>query len=124
MVDLDAKSIRHRACEKVLADHEKQKKTQYLGPCLEQRRHFAPFVVSTDGLLAREAKFFWLRMARLLANKWKREYSQVAGYLNTRLSIAIVRATHRCLRGSRVSANKISSSLPSFEDGAGLGLPR
>jgi hypothetical protein len=40
---------------KVLETHEKEKKKKYLGPCLEQRRHFTPFVVSTDGLIGREA---------------------------------------------------------------------
>jgi hypothetical protein len=28
-----------------------EKKKKYLQACLEQRRHFTPFVISTDGLI-------------------------------------------------------------------------
>jgi hypothetical protein len=38
--------------------------------------------------------------------------SQTCGYVTARLSIAIVRATHLCLRGSRVPAFKISTRRP------------
>jgi hypothetical protein len=48
----DAKSNRSKAPDKVLAAQEREKKKKYLEACLEQRRHFSPFVVSTDGLLA------------------------------------------------------------------------
>jgi hypothetical protein len=36
---------------KMLEDHEREKKKKYLKASLEQRWHFSPFVVSTDGLL-------------------------------------------------------------------------
>jgi hypothetical protein len=32
--------------------------------------------------------------------KWVKSYSEVSGYVDARMSIAIVWATHRCLRGS------------------------
>jgi hypothetical protein len=72
----------------------------------ENRRHFTPFVLSVDGLLGREAQTFAKSLAAKLAGKWQRPYSQVAGYVKARLkmSIAAVRATHLCLRGSRVPA--------------------
>eukprot|EP00978_Attheya_sp_CCMP212_P003110 scaffold6374_cov39-Attheya_sp.AAC.2 len=56
--------------------------------------------------------------------QWRRQYSQVCGYVNARLSIALVRATHRCLRGSRVPAPLISVQYAQWEDGAGLNLWR
>jgi hypothetical protein len=87
-----------------------------------QRRHFTPFVVSTDGLLGREASTFAKRLAQKLAIKWQRSYSQVCGYVNARLSIAIIRATHLCLRGSRIPAHKMSNKFPLWEDLAGLAL--
>jgi hypothetical protein len=104
----------------VLLSQEKEKKKKYLEPCLEQRRHFTPFVDSTDGLLGREASFFAKRLAQKLAIKWQRSYSQICGYVKARLSIAIVRATHLCLRGSRIPAHKMSNKFPLWEDGAGL----
>jgi hypothetical protein len=51
-------------------------------------------------MLGREAKTFAKRLAAKLANKWEKSYSQVCGYVNARLNIAIVRATHLCMRGS------------------------
>ena len=75
-----------------------------------------------DGLLGREAQTFAKRLAAKLANKWEKSYSQVCGYINARLSIAIVRATHLFMRGSRVPVHKISLRYPQWEDGAGLSL--
>ena len=63
-------------------------------------------------------------LAAKLAEKWDKPYSEVCGYVNARMSIAIVRATHRCLRGSRVPTGRMSSRLPLWEDKAGLGLFR
>jgi hypothetical protein len=122
VTNTDAKSYRHRDPSKVIATQEKEKKRKYLEPCLEQRRHFTPFVCSTDGLLGREAQTFAKRLAAKLASKWQKTYSQVCGYVKARLSIAIVRATHLCLRGSRIPAHLISNRRPQWEDGAGLAL--
>jgi hypothetical protein len=73
---------------------QKEKKRKYLKPCLEQRRHFTPFVVSTDGLIGKEAKTLLKKLSFLLAEKWEKPYSVVCGYVNAQVSIAIVRATH------------------------------
>jgi hypothetical protein len=55
----------------VLAAHEREKKKKYLGACcLEQRRHFSPFVVSMDGLLGKEeAKLLLKKLSARLAEK-------------------------------------------------------
>jgi hypothetical protein len=102
------------------------KKKKYLEAYLEQRHHFPPFVCSVDGLHARgrEASTFAKRLlAAKLAQKWKRSYSQTCSYVNARLSISIIiRATHCCLRGSRIPTSKTSTRFPQWEDGAGLAL--
>jgi hypothetical protein len=54
-------------------------------------------------------------------SKWERPYSVVRGFVSARMSVAIVRATHLCLRGSRVPLSQISRR-PQWEDRAGLGL--
>jgi hypothetical protein len=118
--DIDAKSVLSKDPAKVLENQEREKKKKYLGACLAQRRHFTPFVVSTDGLLGREAKRF---LSTLLVVKWEKPYSHVCGYVNARMSIAIVRATHLCLRGSRIPTSRMSR-LPQWEDTAGLSLFR
>jgi hypothetical protein len=125
VTDTDAKSNLSRDPAKVLEQHEREKKKKYLKDCLEQRRHFTPFVVSTDGLIGREAKTLLKRLSLILAEKWEKPYAEVCGYVNARMSIAIVRATHRCLRGSRVPTGKMSEKhFPQWEDRAGLSLFR
>jgi hypothetical protein len=54
VTDTDARAI-SKDPAKVLEAHERERR-KYLKPCLEQRRHFTPFVVSTDGLIGKEAK--------------------------------------------------------------------
>jgi hypothetical protein len=121
VTDTDAKSYRSRDPHKVLASQEREKKKKYLQSCLDQRKHFTPFVVSTDGLIGREAGELLKRLSLRLADKWERPYSVVRGFVSARMSIAIVRATHLCLRGSRVPLSQISRR-PQWEDRAGLGL--
>ena len=81
-------------------------------------------MVSTDGLIGKEAKTLLKKLSSLLADKWEKPYSVVCGYVNAQLSIAIVRATHHCLRGSRIPTSQMSDRRPQWEDKAGLGLFR
>ena len=119
------KILSKKSNDKVLAGKEQEKKRKYLAPCIANRRHFTPLVSSTDGLIGKEqGQTFTKRLAGLLSEKWRRPYSQVFGYGNGRLSIALVRATHCCLRGSHVPAPLISLKYAQWEDGAGLNLWR
>ena len=81
---------------------------------LEQGRHFSPFVVpvSADGLRGKEAKLLLKNLSAWLAEKWEKPFSEVCGYVNARMSIAIVKAVHLCLHGSRIPTSKICSSRP------------
>ena len=121
VTDLECKSSRNTAPDKVLKKHERQKKAKYLQACLKQRRSFVPFVVSTDGMLGYEANNLIKRLAQKLAEKWNLPYSQVCGLVRARVSVAIARTTHMCLRGSRIPASKTSRRVQ-WEDAAGVGL--
>ena len=124
VTDTDAASYRSRPPEKVLAEHERAKKRKYLEACQAQRRDFTPFVVSADGLLGKEAKTLLRQLSSRLAEKYEKAYSQVCGFVMARMSIAIVRATHLCLRGSRIPTRAMSRHQPLWEDGAGISLFR
>jgi hypothetical protein len=87
---VDAKSNLSKHPDKVLIAHKKEKKKKYLEACLEQRRHFTPFIVSTNGLLGKETKTLLKKILALLAEKWEKLYSEVCGYVSARMSIAIV----------------------------------
>ena len=99
---------------------DKEKEKKYCKPCENQRRHFTPFVVSTDGMFGFEARAFLKRLAKLLAEEWEKPYSIVRGFINARMSIALVRATNRCIRGSRTPASNMSNRFR-WEGCAGLG---
>jgi hypothetical protein len=101
VTDTDAPSYTRNPAS-ILRSKEKEKKPKYLEACLEQRRHFTPCMVSTDGIMGHEASTFAKHLSTKLAKKWQKPYSQVFRYINTRLSIAIVRTTHLCLGGSQV----------------------
>ena len=92
--------------------------------CLQQRRHFSPFVTSVDGLLGLEATATLKRIASRFSSKWRQYYSKTCRYVKSRIAITLVRATHRCIRGSQVPAHKISVQRQQWEDGAVLELFR
>ena len=123
-VNTDALTYQTKAPEKCLYEAEKGKKKMYLEACLQQRRHFYPFVSLVDGLLGVEATATLTRISSRLATKWKQSYSKTCGYVKSRIAITLVRATHRCIRGSRVPAHRISVQQPQWEDGAGINLFR
>ena len=102
ITDTDAKSYASASSEKVLERAAKQKKDKYLNACLERRRSFTPLVYSVDGLACKEARAFERRIAGLLATKWDRRYSEMAGFVRARMSLAIVRSNTMLLRGSRI----------------------
>ena len=81
ITNTDAKSYRNKTPAKVLAMQEDKKKKKYLKSCKEQRRHFVPIVVSSDGLLGTEAKALLTRLAMKITHKWDWPYSLVCGYI-------------------------------------------
>jgi hypothetical protein len=72
-------------------------------------------------LIGKEAKTV-LKVLAARTTKAGNTYSNVMGYMRARLSIAIVRASHVCIRGSRVPTSRISNMRPQWEDMAGMVL--
>ena len=121
-VNTDAKSHLAKTPEKCLQEAERAKNKMYLEACLQQRRHFSPFVASIDGLMGVEETATLKGISSCLAKKWRKPYSRTCGYVNSRVAITLVRATHQCIRGSRVPAQNSSVQCPQWEDGAGINL--
>ena len=90
--------------------------------CLQQRWHFLSFVTPVDGLLGVEAAATLKRISNRLATKWQKPYFKTCGYVKISISITLVQATHRCIRGGKVSAHKTSVQLPQYKDGAEINL--
>jgi hypothetical protein len=102
VTDTDTPTNQMKDPIKVLEAAHRLKKKTYLQPCLDQRRHFTPFIVSVEGLIRKEAETVLKVLAARTATKSGKTYSNVMRYLRAHLSITIVRSTHVCLRGSRV----------------------
>ena len=126
LTDTDQPTYLPKSPFEVLELHEEEKKRKYAKKCCEQRRNFTPFVISVDGMIGKEAKSFLKQLAYVCVEKWDITYSKVRGYLNAKISIACLRAAHRCLRGSRVPSTRICRSHlqveKPWEDGAGIDL--
>ena len=114
ITDTDQPTYRGSSSEKVLERQAKAKKDFYLQACVERRRSFAPLVYSVDGMAAKEAKAFEKRVASLLAEKWRRHYSEMVGFVRARMSLAVVRGVSLKLRGSRTR----KAYRPEWTDGA------
>jgi hypothetical protein len=120
ITDTNAPTYRGQDPHKVLAKQEKEKKAKYVGPCLAGRRTFTPLVFSVDGLRGTEANAASKQLASRLSAKWKRAYSDVCGFVRSRLAITLVRTTSLCLLGARDPTAR--ASHPTWESGTGLAL--
>jgi len=115
VTNLDSKSYKNLPPKKAVERQEKEKRKRYCKPCENQRRHFTPFGISTDGMFGFEARAFLTRLAKLLAEEWEKPYPTVRGFINDRMSIA------RCIRGFRTPVSNMSNRFH-WEEGTGLGL--
>ena len=100
VVDTDAPSYRGHSPQAVLGSAEAEKKRKYLEACLARHAGFTHMCFSIDGILGSEADCFLCRLADRLCTKWERSYSAVVGWVRSRLSFAVLRATMLCVRGS------------------------
>ena len=84
--------------------HKQAKKQEYGQRIREvERGVFTSLVFSTTGGVGREALTFYKRLADMIAQKRQHDYSAVMGWLRCRLSMASLRASIMCIRGSRSS---------------------
>ena len=63
VVNTDALTYMTKDPERFMHKAERKKKQKYLEACLQQRRHFSPFIASVDGLLGVEATATLKRLA-------------------------------------------------------------
>ena len=117
ITDTDARSVRGRDYTKILAAHEKEKKTKYLQSCLQMRKDFTPLVYSVDGIAGREARNAEKKLATHLAAKWGRSYSEMVYYVRVRMALSVVRANSLLIRGSR---DRQRASRPQIVDGSAM----
>ena len=117
VVNTDAQSYVTRPVVAVLESIARAKKAKHHQACMDRRADFTPFIVSTDGVIHREAEHFLKRLAARLADKWMTPYGQVMYFIRARLSLTTLRATVHCVREAR---KKMASLY--MDDGAAMSL--
>ena len=115
ITDTEGRPSRNQEPERVLAKCEHMKKNKHLVPCLERRRDFTPLVYSVDGMAGRETKMAERQLASQLTWKWKRDYSELVGYVRTRMCLAVLRANTLLIRGSRERRSRAKPHLRMME---------
>ena len=108
--------------EKFIPEAARSKKKIYLKACLHQCWNLLPFVAPIDGLLGVEAGDTMKRISSRLTTRWHQPHSRMCRYVKSRIAITLVRATHRCIRGFRLLANRISVQHLKWEYGSRLKL--
>ncbi|KAL7474870.1 hypothetical protein ACHAW6_000818 [Cyclotella cf. meneghiniana] len=101
--DTDSHSYENTSPSKILERHTKEKKDKYKTACLDRRRDFTPLVYTVDSMASMDARTAEQQIAWLLTKKWSRTYSDMANFIRTRMSLAIVRINTLLLRGNRTS---------------------
>ena len=71
-----------------------------------EKATFTPLVFSTMGGMAKECARYHKRMAVLISNKTKEEYSNVVNHIRTRVRFTILKSTLVAIRGQRGKPTK------------------
>ena len=116
MVYLDEAAHYRNPTTKLLASQEQEKNKKHKEAAKAKGREFIPFVVTTDGVIGKEGRKLLSKIGTRLASRWKKDSSLVMGYVRTKISVAIAKATSACIRGER-GARGLARG---FEDGAAL----
>ena len=105
--------------KKLVETHEEEKRKLYKSECDKQSLDFVPFVITTDGVMGSCADKLIESLARKIGSKWGKKAGVVRAWIRSRLSIANIRATSACIRGSRTHPTPLELEA-GFEDGAAL----
>ena len=120
VVDPSNKSYTNQTSTNTLNQMEQRKKTKYLTPCNNNRRHFTPLVFSTDGKPGKDTLIAMQHLANLLSIKLTLPYSQAMFLIRSRMSIALARCNTLLLRTPRIKINNPDHYHPIIKDGAAI----
>ena len=102
LVDSDAYTYKYEPMRSLLVRWEKIKKDKHGKHCQDQRKHFLSFVLSVDGMIGREVLVVLSQLIQAMADKRKEHPSQVRGWVNGRIAIAVASSYSRMIRGARL----------------------
>jgi hypothetical protein len=104
-----ASSYLHRSLPSLFESMETAKKREYNDRILQvEQGSFTPLVFASTGGMGKEASIALKKLVTDVANHQGERYSHAMGILRCRISFALMRAAHVCLRGSRPSRRRHS----------------
>ena len=121
IMDLDVSRQRVAPSSKVLERGENEQKKNYMEKCTAMRRDFTPLVYVVDGIFRKDARGADKRLSSHLDKKWRREYSEMVGFVQARMSLSVVRSNTLLLRGERINEG-LMGCRPVWECKASLRL--
>ena len=102
VVHPNSPSYRDKSISQIYEQHEKQKKRKYNQRIVQiEKATFTPLVFSTTGGMAPECARYHKKVAELIANKTKEDYSKVVSHLRTKLRFTLLKSTLLGVRGAR-----------------------
>ena len=109
---INSHSYRGKKISQVYDQHEKEKKRSYNNRIIQvEKATFTPLIFSTMGGMAHECTMFHKKIAQLISEKSKEEYSHVMNHLRTRLRFTLLRSTLIAVRGERGKSSRPKTSL-------------
>ena len=95
-------NFKHSNLKSVFTVQENEKKRAYVDRiCEVEHGSFTPLVFSSTGSTGPEATTFYKRLASLLAEKYRENYSKMMQLIRCRLSFVLLRSSILCIRGTR-----------------------
>ena len=105
-------SYQGKSVEKLYEEHEKAKKRSYNQRVIQvERATFTPLIFSTSGGMAQECTKYHKKIAELVANKTKEDYSKVMNHIRTRVRFTLLKSTLIAIRGVRGKQQKGTKSI-------------
>ena len=116
--NLNCPSYADRTIEQIHSQHEKEKKREYNVRVLDvEKGSFTPMVFLTTVGCSPEANKHHKRIATLIADKRKEEYSEVMKSIRCRVSFNLLRSILTAIRGVRGKRTTRADPMSSVEFG-------
>ena len=97
-----------KSLEALYTDNEKQKKRAYNDRVINiEKATFTPLVFTTTGGMGPECQKFNKRLAELISQKQREEYSHVMRHIRCKLRFSLLKATLAAVRGVRGKVSRI-----------------
>ena len=109
-----APSNRNHTLTSAIAETNRRKDVHMIKGC-ERYGSFTPQVFSDSGGMGPTARFFYKKLASMIATKHNKAYSKTLNWMRCRISFSLLRSAVMCLRGSRSSRGRLA--LPMVGEG-------